>query len=232
MAIAVWIGCVVVVLIVVEARKRLYIAHWKTLTQLGDIHRDLTATTVVVQSLDDVDTCAAICARVRPRGGTVYVIEYGTATHDDADGVFYLPNRGRDFVAFVWFVVHFYDTLAGEYVFTSANLKKHRRAERLTRVLNADDEFFCGASFTGHDWMGRPNAMKMHKHPWCQYDMQMETYVTEKGSGDLTPAPVRPLGKWIETYISDDFHRWKHTPMCFQGVFKTSARLLHNRLFR
>ena len=87
---------------------------------------------VVIQSYNDVAAVREIGAMV-PESATVVVVEHGDAQHDFP--TLLRPNVGRDYGAFVHYIVQYYDELEGSYLFTSANLDKHDRRKRLRERL-------------------------------------------------------------------------------------------------
>ena len=80
---------------------------------------------VVIQSFNDVagvrEIGAMVSESVRLRMTVrVVVVEHGDARHGFP--TLMRPNVGRDYGAFIWYVVEHYEELEGSYVFTSANL--------------------------------------------------------------------------------------------------------------
>ena len=214
------------VLVYVFCLANFYRMYWNTRTDIAPLVRDLRATTLVLQSFNDSRACASLCAAVHGRTGTVVVVEYGSAMHPCADAVYHLTNVGRDYRAFLWYVVQFYGVLSGTYVFASANLGKHRRAERIARLLNEDPttlEFSCTGSKVD---FGLPRIMTVAENERHDSNFTILHYKTAQGNADLAPATPRPLGRWIAAHVDADTRTWRASTACGQGVFRTSARLL------
>ena len=77
-----------------------------------------------------------------------------------------LRNTGRDLGAFLWYIVHHYDTLDGVYLFTSGNLSKHRRMQRCMYLLN--DNHQCFASVNNRkSSLGEEEHFKISSYMGC-----------------------------------------------------------------
>ena len=87
---------------------------------------------VIIQSFNDAAGVREIGAMCNG-AASVVVVEHGDARHEFP--TLTRPNLGRDYGAFVYYIVQAYDELEGSYVFTSANLDKHDRRKRLRERL-------------------------------------------------------------------------------------------------
>ena len=143
---------------------------------------------IIVQSLDNPRQIVEIGHMIDHDRHDIQVIEHGTAIHDFR--TFYRKNTGRDYGAFVWFILQFYDTLQGEYIFTSANIDKHSRRKRLHERLSN--------KYSITNVRCRPKrSVRIADHNY-----QCEFYATKNGRRTLVPAKLRPFGRWFEHYIS------------------------------
>ena len=139
---------------------------------------------VVVQSFNDVAGVREIGAMCN--GASVVVVEHGDARHEFP--TLMRPNLGRDYGAFVYYIVQAYDELEGSYVFTSANLDKHDRRKRLRERLRPG---YAPAAL-----MNRPR-----RSGTVDAAFECSFYQTRRGRRSLAPAAPRPFGNWFEAHI-------------------------------
>lgn len=120
-----------------------------------------------------------------------------------------LANVGRDMHVYLHFVVTCYNQLPETVVFTSTNLTKHNRYERLLHLLQSNDDVCNTSSLEGLD------------------NFAINSY---EGT-PLEPAHVRPFRAWFEHNIA----RWDPTTTgpCWNGLMRTGRRRLlrHSRDF-
>ena len=117
-----------------------------------------------------------------------------------------LPNIGRDMGTYVYFVMTYYDHLPNEIIFCPSNITKHKRKERLQKLLEDPSNNGCAdiplgkcGDFTLDEYEGIP----------------------------LVKADSRPFKTWYNTYIANynkDMN--KHGP-CWNGVMRTSRSNIH-----
>lgn len=146
---------------------------------------------MVVQSCGDADHVADIRRMLDPAVHELHVIEHdATCAHDEGVVTHRRENAGRDYGAHVWFVVQFYESLRGRYVFASANLRKHRRRQRLRQRLAVG-------------FRPAPLAHRSHRAVRrADYDYACDSYATHRGQRALTPAAPRPFGRWFEAHVA------------------------------
>ena len=140
---------------------------------------------VIIQSYNDVAAVREIGAMV-PESATVVVVEHGDAQHDFP--TLLRPNVGRDYGAFIWYIVNHYESLEGSYCFTSANLDKHDRRKRLRERLRP--------GYTPSARMNRPRRTGT-----VDATFECSFYQTRRGRRSLAPAAPRPFGKWFEAHV-------------------------------
>ena len=169
---------------------------------------------VVIQSYNDVAAVREIGAMV-PESATVVVVEHGDAQHDFP--TLLRTNVGRDYGAFIWYIVNNYEELEGSesYVFTSANLDKHDRRKRLRERLR----------------MGyAPSPLKARPRRSGTVDAAFECsfYQTRRGRRSLAPAAPRPFGKWFEAHVGSMCSFYQSGEYA-NGLVVTDARTLRSR---
>lgn len=194
------------VILFVLALHVFHLYHVRPCRYLGDIR---TARTIVAQtynsSRDDISYLVHQATRHKchllliEKGGATYVTPPSVEIH-------HVSNTGRDLGAFLWHVVTFYDTLEGQYIYTSANLGKHGRRRRLQYLLEHPEYTFHAPTTWAKDWMPRQRS--------SAHTFTVSAYLGDK----LIPADVRPYKRWVEHYIgayTDD------QPSAFNGIFAT-----------
>ena len=140
---------------------------------------------VIIQSYNDVAAVREIGAMV-PESATVVVVEHGDAQHDFP--TLLRPNVGRDYGAFVHYIVQYYDELEGSYLFTSANLAKHDRRKRLRERLRPG-------------YAPAPLAIRPRRSGTVDATFECSFYQTRQGRRSLAPAAPRPFGNWFEAHV-------------------------------
>lgn len=193
-----------------------------TAMETCDVRVSKAKTTVVIQSYnnDKEDLARLVEFFERRAKAHVVVLEKGALRKSDLPSsvTFHkLGNKGRELGAFLWYVIKYYDTLDGRFIFTSASIAKHRRAEVICDLLSNRRKFQCST----------PDVENRSGHYDSTYDFHVDSY-----EGELHRAVVRPFGKWYETYIGNwDVYRARHSA-CYNGVFKTHASYLTSRPVR
>ena len=140
---------------------------------------------VIIQSYNDVAAVREIGAMV-PESATVVVVEHGDAQHDYP--TLLRPNVGRDYGAFVHYIVQYYDELEGSYLFTSANLDKHDRRKRLRERLRPG-------------YAPAPHKARPRRSGTVDATFECSFYQTRRGRRSLAPAAPRPFGNWFEAHV-------------------------------
>jgi hypothetical protein len=177
-----------------------------------------TGCTVVVQTFtEDTAVMQRLCTRVMEtdRHHRVVLLEKGGHTGiQECDRLtrHTLPNTGREFGAFLWYVVHEYDRLDGVYIFTSGHLGKHNRMRRFEHLLT-----------NGHQCFSTRNRFRTHPIA-CYGFFRIDSYMGDR----LVPAEPRGFRRWFETFVGP-WDRYRYTPSCFNGIFKTNAEYIHHR---
>ena len=146
---------------------------------------------VVIQSFNDVagvrEIGAMVSESVRLRMTVrVVVVEHGDAQHDFP--TLMRPNLGRDYGAFLYYIVQYYDELEGSYLFTSANLDKHDRRKRLRERLRP--------GYAPAARMNRPRRTGT-----VDATFECSFYQTRRGRRSLAPAAPHPFGNWFEAHV-------------------------------
>ena len=139
---------------------------------------------VVVQSFNDGAGVREIGAMAN--GASVVVVEHGDAQHEFP--TLMRPNLGRDYGAFVHYIVQNYDELEGSYVFTSANLDKHDRRKRLRERLRPG-------------YAPVPLKARPRRSGTADATFECSFYHTRQGRRSLAPASPRPFGNWFEAHV-------------------------------
>ena len=141
---------------------------------------------VVIQSFNDVAGVQEIAAMAN--GASIVVVEHGDARHEFP--TLTRPNVGRDYGAFIWYIVNNYEALAGSesYVFTSANLDKHDRRKRLRERLRPG-------------YAPAPHKARPRRSGTVDAAFECSFYQTRRGRRSLAPAAPRPFGKWFEAHV-------------------------------
>ena len=142
---------------------------------------------VIIQSYNDVAAVREIGAMV-PESATVVVVEHGDTRHEFP--TLMRPNVGRDYGAFIWYIVNNYEALEGSesYVFTSANLDKHDRRKRLRERLRPG-------------YAPAPHKARPRRSGTVDAAFSCEFYQTRRGRRSLAPAAPRPFGNWFEAHV-------------------------------
>ena len=169
---------------------------------------------VVVQSFNDVagvrEIGAMVSESVRLRMTVrVIVVEHGDARHGFP--TLMRPNLGRDYGAFVWYIVNNYEALEGTYVFTSANLDKHDRRKRLRERL-------CPG------YAPAPLAIRPRRSGTVDAAFACDFYQTRRGRRSLAPASPRPFGKWFEAHVGS-MRSFYQSGEYANGLVVTSAEI-------
>ena len=165
---------------------------------------------VVVQSLDNVKEVKEIHQMIEEK--KIDVIEHGISKHEF--NTYYRSNLGREYGAYVWYIIKFYEILNGEYLFTSANLSKHRRRKRLREKLNTNVSF--------------NSFQNKRKTRVADYNYACDFYATKYGKRKLTPADIRPFGLWFETHIAP-INMFYQTGEYSNGFVKTNSDIICSR---
>ena len=166
---------------------------------------------VIIQSFNDAAGVREIGAMAN--GASVVVVEHGDARHDFPTLV--RPNVGRDYGAFVWYIVNQYESLEGSYVFTSANLDKHDRRKRLRERLRPG---YAPAAL-----MNRPR-----RSGTVDATFECSFYQTRRGQRSLAPAAPRPFGKWFEAHVGS-MRSFYQSGEYANGLVVTDGRTLRSR---
>ena len=140
---------------------------------------------VIIQSFNDAAGVREIGAMCNG-AASVVVVEHGDARHEFP--TLMRPNLGRDYGAFVWYIVQHYNELEGSYVFTSANLDKHDRRKRLRERLRPG-------------YAPAPLASRPRRSGTVDAAFECSFYQTRRGRRSLAPAAPRPFGKWFEAHV-------------------------------
>ena len=167
---------------------------------------------VIIQSYNDVAAVREIGAMV-PESVTVVVVEHGDAQHGFP--TLLRPNVGRDYGAFVWYIVNHYESLDGSYLFTSANLDKHDRRKRLRERLRPG---YAPAAL-----VNRPR-----RSGTVDATFECSFYQTRRGRRSLAPAAPRPFGKWFEAHVGS-MRTFYQSGEYANGLVVTDARTLRSR---
>jgi len=173
---------------------------------------------VVIQSFNDVagvrEIGAMVSESVRLRMTVrVVVVEHGDARHGFP--TLMRPNLGRDYGAFVWYIVNHYESLEGSYLFTSANLDKHDRRKRLRERLRPG---YAPAAL-----MNRPR-----RSGTVDATFECSFYQTRRGRRSLAPAAPRPFGNWFEAHVGS-MRSFYQSGEYANGLVVTDARTLRSR---
>jgi hypothetical protein len=108
-----------------------------------------------------------------------------------------LLNIGRDLGTFIYFVIEYYEALPMYIIFVPGNIYKHKRLERLEKIIKTKEVGFDG---------------KLKSHA----DFTIDKYETTI----LEPSRVRPLKNWVEKFI-EPWNDENNGP-CWNGVMYTS----------
>jgi len=189
--------------------------------------------------------------KLAPPDARIQVIEKGGKDiHHPGLEVFRLRNVGRDLGGFLWYVCEFYEALAGDYIFTSANLNKWFRKERFIRLLRTHCSFSCSqpdpkhglralfetvnfsrsSSFNRSDWTihdGYTGAMMAAYDDIGLYspEFQNDYYLGHR----LHLAPARPFMAWYSKYLGNFTDFFQRQPICLNGIFRTTAQAIRRR---
>ncbi len=175
--------------------------------------------TVVVQTYNSKIEDLDVIYEQLPPGSKLVLLEKGTSQYPSLTSIpmveiYFLENKGRDMGAFLYYCFTFYDDLKGSYIFTSANLDKHDRKHRFKHLIMLHDvEFHCPS---------RDCAHLMNRHMFKPVDFTIRSYE----GVDLVPANIRPYSKW---FIENIGPYSCFLPICFNGIFRTSAERLHSK---
>ena len=167
---------------------------------------------VIIQSFNDAAGVREIGAMCNG-AASVVVVEHGDARHDFP--TLMRPNLGRDYGAFVYYIVQFYDELEGSYVFTSANLDKHDRRKRLRERLRPG-------------YAPSPLAIRPRRSNGADAAFACEFYATRRGRRSLAPAAPRPFGNWFEAHVGSMCSFYQSGEYA-NGLVVTDARTLRSR---
>ena len=166
---------------------------------------------VIIQSFNDaagVREIGAMCS-----GASVTVVEHGDARHEFP--TLMRPNLGRDYGAFVYYIVQFYDEPEGSYLFTSANLDKHDRRKRLRERLRPG-------------YAPKPLKARPRRSGTVDAAFSCEFYQTRRGRRSLAPAAPRPFGNWFEAHVGS-MRSFYQSGEYANGLVVTDARKLRSR---
>ena len=166
---------------------------------------------VVIQSFNDVAGVREIGAMAN--GASVVVVEHGDARHEFP--TLTRPNLGRDYGAFVYYIVQSYDELEGSYLFTSANLDKHDRRKRLRERLRPG-------------YAPSPLASRPRRSGTVDAAFACDFYQTRQGRRSLAPAAPRPFGNWFEAHVGS-MRSFYQSGEYANGLVVTDARTLRSR---
>ena len=168
---------------------------------------------VIIQSYNDAAGVREIAAMAN--GASVVVIEHGDARHEFP--TLTRPNVGRDYGAFIWYIVNNYEALEGSesYVFTSANLDKHDRRKRLRERLRP--------GYAPSALMNRPR-----RSGTVDAAFACDFYQTRQGRRSLAPAAPRPFGNWFEAHVGS-MRSFYQSGEYANGLIVTDARTLRSR---
>ena len=167
---------------------------------------------VIIQSFNDA-------AGVREIGvmcngaASVVVVEHGDARHDFP--TLLRANVGRDYGAFVWYIVNHYESLEGSYLFTSANLDKHDRRKRLRERLRPG-------------YAPSPLKARPRRSGTVDAAFACDFYQTRRGRRSLAPAAPRPFGNWFEAHVGS-MRTFYQSGEYANGLVVTDARTLRSR---
>ena len=168
---------------------------------------------VIIQSYNDVAAVREIGAMCH--GASIVVVEHGDARHEFP--TLTRPNVGRDYGAFIWYIVNNYEALEGSesYVFTSANLDKHDRRKRLRERLRP--------GYAPSALMNRPR-----RSGTVDAAFACDFYQTRQGRRSLAPAAPRPFGNWFEAHVGS-MRTFYQSGEYANGLVVTDARTLRSR---
>ena len=166
---------------------------------------------VVIQSFNDVAGVREIGAMAN--GASVVVVEHGDARHEFP--TLTRPNLGRDYGAFVYYIVQSYDELEGSYLFTSANLDKHDRRKRLRERLRPG-------------YAPSPRKARPRRSGTVDAAFACDFYQTRRGRRSLAPAAPRPFGNWFEAHVGSMCTFYQSGEYA-NGLVVTDARTLRSR---
>ena len=168
---------------------------------------------VIIQSYNDVAAVREIGAMCH--GASIVVVEHGDARHEFP--TLTRPNVGRDYGAFIWYIVNNYEALEGSesYVFTSANLDKHDRRKRLRERLRP--------GYAPSALMNRPR-----RSGTVDAAFACDFYQTRQGRRSLAPASPRPFGNWFEAHVGS-MRTFYQSGEYANGLVVTDARTLRSR---
>ena len=141
------------------------------------------------------------------------IIEHGTATHEF--DTHYRSNMGREYGAYIWFIIKFYEIMDGEYLFASANLNKHQRRRRFRQKL-----------LRKNISLGRVGNKR--KARIMDYEYECDFYPTKHGKRKLMSAEIRPFGNWFETFIAP-MKMFYQTGEYSNGFIFTNSDIIHSR---
>jgi len=167
---------------------------------------------VVIQSFNDVAGVREIGAMCNG-AASVVVVEHGDTRHDFP--TLMRPNLGRDYGAFVYYIVQSYDELEGWYVFTSANLDKHDRRKRLRERLRPG-------------YAPSPLKARPRRSGTVDAAFACDFYQTRRGRRSLAPAAPRPFGNWFEAHVGS-MRTFYQSGEYANGLVVTDARTLRSR---
>ena len=183
------------------------------------VQKDTTpsATTIVAQTYkSSSEDIACLVEQSNRYNCQLLLLEKGGCEYETPPGVttLHIPNTGRDLGAFLWHVVTFYDSLDGRYIYTSANLSKHRRRQRLSYLLQHPQYSFHAPSCHHRGYMERQRS--------SSHNFTLSTYL----GANLIPSSVRPYSKWFKQYIGT----YDETlPLAYNGIFTTTAANLQKK---
>ena len=167
---------------------------------------------VIIQSFNDAAGVREIGAMCNG-AASVVVVEHGDARHEFP--TLTRPNTGRDYGAFVYYIVQCYDELEGSYVFTSANLDKHDRRKRLRERLRPG-------------YAPAPLKARPRRSGTVDAAFACDFYQTRRGRRSLAPAAPRPFGNWFEAHVGS-MRSFYQSGEYANGLVVTDARTLRSR---
>jgi hypothetical protein len=130
------------------------------------------------------------------------------------DEVILRRDVGRDYGAFCEYILTHYDSLEGDYLFMSANLKKHRRRAISKQLIKGSST-----------WNPIAKRTRRRNNGGNDYRFEQTFYVTRRGDKKQVLAPLRPFGAWFEAFCGPIETFWQWGP--FQkGFVPTTASCL------
>jgi len=133
--------------------------------------------------------------------------------------VVFLPNVGRESHTYLYHIIENYDNLADITIFLPGSCmdtyKKWQTKKTLELVERTHNTVFVSSEMVGD--------IKTHLYNWCldEYVSTNANNAAATADGNknaLTPADIRPFGKWFE-YEFGDLHT--HV-ICYRGIFALS----------